>query len=82
MAFPGGSCNAGVMGVTPGWGRSPGEENGDPLQYSCLRNSMERRVWRATVPRVAKVGHHLVTEAPHCHTHTYIHTYICYKELS
>ena len=64
MGFPGGSCSAGNMGLTPGWGRSPGEENGNPLQYSCLGNSMERRAWRATVHRVVKVRHDLVTEAP------------------
>ena len=47
--FPGGSdskesaCNAGDMGSIPGSGRSPGEENGYPLQYSCLENPMGRR---------------------------------------
>ena len=46
--FPGGSngkvsaCNAGDLGSIPGWGRSPGEGNGNPLQYSCLENSMDR----------------------------------------
>ena len=35
MGFPGGSCNAGDTGLTPGWGRFPGEESGNPLQYSC-----------------------------------------------
>ena len=38
----------------PGFGRSPGEGNGNPLQYSCLENSMDRGVWRATVCRVIK----------------------------
>ena len=58
--FPGGSdsketvCNAGDLGSTPGSGRSPGERNGNPLQYSCLENSMGRGAWRATVYRVAK----------------------------
>ena len=33
----------------PGWGRSPGEGNGNPLQYSCLENPMDRGAWRATV---------------------------------
>ena len=47
MGFPGGSggkasaCNAGDMGLIPGSGRSPGEGNGNPLQYSCLENSMD-----------------------------------------
>ena len=49
--FPGGSnskesaCNAGHLGLIPGWGRSPGEENGTPLQYSCLDNPMDRGAW-------------------------------------
>ena len=48
MSFPGGSdgkasaCNAGDPGSIPGYGRSPGEGNGNPLQYSCLENSMDR----------------------------------------
>ena len=42
-------CNAGDPGSIPGWGRSPGEENGYPFQYSCLENSMDREVWWATV---------------------------------
>ena len=41
-------------GSVPGSGRSPGEENGNPLQYSCLENSMDRGVWWATVHRVTK----------------------------
>ena len=41
--------NPGDMGPISGSGRSPGEENGNPLQYSCLGNSMERGAWRATV---------------------------------
>ena len=53
--FPDGSdgkesaCNARDMGSVPGSGRSPGEENGYPLQYSCLGNSMDRGAWQATV---------------------------------
>ena len=60
MGFPGGSvvknppANAGDMGLTPRLGRSPGEENGYPLQYSCLGNPMDREAWWATVHRVAK----------------------------
>ena len=60
MGFPGGSegkvsaCNAGDLGLIPGSGRSPGEGNGNPLQYSCLENPMDGRVWWATVHRVAK----------------------------
>ena len=41
-------------GSNPGWGRSPGEENGNPLQYSCLENSMDRGARWATVNGVTK----------------------------
>ena len=57
--FPDGSdnkksaCNAGDPGLIPGLGRSPGEGNGYPLQYSCLENSMDGGGWRATVHGVA-----------------------------
>ena len=57
--FPGGSdgkeaaCNAGDLGSIPGSGSSLGEGNGNPLQYSCLENSMDG-AWWATVHRVAK----------------------------
>ena len=60
MGFPGGSggkesaCNEGDPGSIPGLGRSPGEGNGYPLQYSCLENSMKRGVWETVVHRVAK----------------------------
>ena len=47
-------CNVGDLGSIPESGRSPGEGNGYPLQYSCLKNSMDRGAWRATVHRVAK----------------------------
>ena len=59
-AFPGGSevnvsaRNAGDVGSIPGLGRSPGERNGNPLQYSCLENPMDGGAWRATVHGVAK----------------------------
>ena len=43
-------ANALDTGLLPGWGRSPGEGNGNPLQYSCLENPMDRGAWRATVP--------------------------------
>ena len=58
--FPGGSdskesvCNAGDLGSISGSGRSPGEGNSYPLQYSCLENSMDRGAWRAIVHGVAK----------------------------
>ena len=47
-------AKAGDMGSIPGSGRSPGKGNGNPLQYSCLENSMDRGAWRATVHEVAK----------------------------
>ena len=56
--FPGGSdgkaCSAGGLGSIPGLGRSPGEGNGNPLQYSCLVNRMDGGAWWATVHGVAK----------------------------
>ena len=58
--FPGGSdgkasaCSVGDPGSIPGLGRSPGEGNGNPLQYSCLENSMDWVAWCATVHGVAK----------------------------
>ena len=59
--FPGGSevkvsaCNVGDLGSIPGSGRSPGEGNGNPLQYFCLENPMDGRAWWATVHGVAKI---------------------------
>ena len=59
-SFPSGSdgkesaCSAGDLGLIPGLGRSPREENGNRLQYSCQENSMDRGAWRATVHGVAK----------------------------
>ena len=44
----------GDLGLIPGLGRSPGEENGNPLQYSCLGNPMDRGAWWAVVHGVAK----------------------------
>ena len=58
--FPGGSevkasaCNAGDLGSIPGSGRSPGEGNGNPLQYSCLENPMDGGAWGAIVHGVAE----------------------------
>ena len=48
------NCNAGDMGLIAGSGRSPGGENGNLLQYSCLLNAMDRGAWQATVHGVAK----------------------------
>ena len=63
IVFPNGSrseesaCNAGDtrdMGTIPGLVRSPGEENGNSLQYSCLEDPMDRGAWRARVHRITK----------------------------
>ena len=43
------ACNVGDSGLIPGSGRSPGGGNDNPLQYSCLGNSVDRGAWRATV---------------------------------
>ena len=56
--------DTGDVGSIPGMGRSPGGGSGDPLQYSCLENPLDRGAWWATFHGVAK-----------SHTHTYTHTY-------
>ena len=63
LGFPGGSvgkesaCNEGDLGLIPGSGRSPGLGNGNPLQYSCLGNPMDRGAWQGYSPRGRRVGH-------------------------
>ena len=60
LGFPSGSadeesaCNAGDLGSIPGLGRSPAGGHGNPLQYSCLENLMDRGTWQATVHGIAK----------------------------
>ena len=51
------ACNAGDLGFIPGLGTSLVEENGNPLQYCCLGNPMDREAWRATVTGSQRVGH-------------------------
>ena len=64
LGFPGGSdgkgsaCDAGDLGSIPGLGRSLGEKNGYPLQYSCLENSMGREAWQAILSMVSQRVRH------------------------
>ena len=55
--LPANAGGARDVGSIPGSGRSPGEGNGNPLQYSCLENSTDRGAWWAAIHGVAKVGH-------------------------
>ena len=48
------ACNAGDLGSVPRWGRSPGGGHGNPLQYSCLENPIDRGAWRAIVHGIAE----------------------------
>ena len=58
------ACNAGDLGSISGLGRSPGEGNGNLLQYSFRENLMDRGAWWATVPGIARVRHDLMTKPP------------------
>ena len=63
-------CNVGDPGSIPGIGSSPREGNGNPLQYSCLANPMDRRVWQATIHGVTKESD--TTEQLTCRNSFYI----------
>ena len=84
QGFPSGSdgkestCNAGDPGSIPGSGRSPGGGSGNPLQYSCLENSMDRGAWWAIVHEVADTTEQLT----HTHTHTHTHPSKLFQPLS
>ena len=65
------ACNSGDPGSNPGWEISSGEGNGNLLQYSCLRNPMDRGAWQATVHGFAKSRSQLST-----HTHTVIFNFL------
>ena len=56
--------NAEDLGSIPGLRRSSGEGNGNPLQYSCLENPMDRETWQATVNGPARIEHDLATKPP------------------
>ena len=58
------ACNAGVLGLIPGSGRSHGDGNGKSLKYSCQDNPTDRGAWQATVHGVARVGHDLAIKPP------------------
>ena len=58
-------ASAGESGSIPGLGKSPGEGNGTPLQYSCLGNPMDRGAWRATAHGIAKSRTQLRTRISH-----------------
>ena len=83
--FPGGSvvknppANAGDSGSIPGSGRSPGEENGNPLQCSCLGNAMDRGAWWATVHGVTRVKHDLETNQQQ---NGQYNMFICYNDYT
>ena len=64
------SVDARDLGLIPGSGRSPGEGNGNPLQYSCLKNLMDRGVWWGHSPWDCKE----LNRTEHTHTHTHTHT--------
>ena len=68
--LPANAGDATDMGSISGLGRSPGEGNDNPLQYSCLENPKDRGAWQATVHRVKKESD--TTE--HTYTHTHTHT--------
>ena len=59
------ACNAGDPGSIPGSGRSSGEGNDNPFQYSCLENPMDRGAWWAAVHEVLRVGHDSVIKSNH-----------------
>ena len=63
------ACKVGDPGSFPGLGRSPGERNGNLLQYSCLENAMDRGAWRATVHGAARAGHNLASKPQPCIRH-------------
>ena len=70
--LPANSGDARDESSVPGSGRSPGERNGNPLQYSCLENSMKSRVWQTAAHGVTERQTRLST---HVHTHTHTHTH-------
>ena len=64
------TCNPGDLGLIPGLGRSPGGGHGNQLQYSYLKNPMDRGAWWAVVHGVTRVGHDLATKLHVTPSHT------------
>ena len=84
LGFPGGSdskesaCNTGDVGSIPGLGRSPGEGHCNPLQYSCLENSMDRGTWQVAVTELQRVGHDWATKHSIANSLNWVVvTYVC-----
>ena len=73
--LPANALDKGDVGLILELGRSPGDGNGNPLQYSCLENPVNKGAWQATVHRLQRVGHSLATK-----THTYTHTHVLWYE--
>ena len=69
------ACNAEDLGLIPGSEISPGKWNGNPLQYSCLEDPMNRGAWWATIHGVANSQTQLSDFHTHIHTHTHTHTH-------
>ena len=72
--------NAGDLGLIPGLGRSPREGNGNPLQYSCQKNPMDRGAWQATVHGVTKSQTRLKQLNTQMHTHNKAQGTLQHKE--
>ena len=67
------ACNEGAPSSIPGLGKTPGEENGDPFQYSHLENAMDRGVWWAAIYGVAQSRTQLKRLSSSIYMYTYIH---------
>ena len=72
--LPGNAGDVRDMGLIPGSGRFPGGRHGNPLQYSCLENPMDRGAWRAAVHRVAKSGTWLKKVSTHTVRLSFFHS--------
>ena len=71
------ACSEGDSGLIPRSGRSPGERNGNPLQYSCLENPMGRGAYQATVHGLQRVGHDWVTSLSFLNLYIFVPLFFC-----